>query len=65
MRRHAGDVHYSLGLADVTGTARVIAFWKMAARIMGKWLRLNALRMALAVDFGAGFVKSNLWRGHK
>jgi hypothetical protein len=39
MQRHAGGVHYILSLVDVTGTARVVGFWKMAARVMRKRLR--------------------------
>jgi hypothetical protein len=56
MRRQAGGGYYIMGLADVTGTARVIAFWKMGARIMGKWRGWNGLRMNLAAGFDCGVV---------
>ena len=39
VERHAGGVHSSMGLAGVTRTAGVIAFWKSLARLMRKCLR--------------------------
>jgi hypothetical protein len=65
MRRHAGGVYYSLGLVDVTGTVRVIAFWRMAVRVMRKRRGCNGLGMDLAGGFDGGLVNFNLraWQG--
>ena len=63
MRRHAGGVDYSLGLVDVTRTVGVLAFWKMAARVMRKWRGWNGLRMDLGAGFDGGFVNFNFGPG--